>query len=51
MGIMEDILVTVRLENIASRRVAEACGGQLRRETEERAYYWFSAQEPVHHDS
>ena len=44
-GMMEDILVTVHLDNIASRRVAEACGGQLRRETEKRVYYWFSAQE------
>ena len=44
-GMMEDILVTVYPDNIASRRVAEACGGQLRRETEKRVYYWFSAQE------
>ena len=42
MGITEEILVTIYPDNIASRRVAEACGGQLRRETEERAYYWFS---------
>lgn len=41
MGITEDILVTVYPGNTASRRVAEACGGQLRRETEERVYYWF----------
>ena len=42
MGITEEILVTVHPGNTASRRVAEANGGQLRRETEERAYYWFS---------
>lgn len=42
MGITEDILVTVYPDNIPSRRVAEANGGQLRRETEERVYYWFS---------
>ena len=41
MGIMEEILVTVYLGNLPSRRVAESCGGELRRETEERAYYWF----------
>lgn len=41
MGITEDILVTVHPGNTASRRVAEACGGQLRREAEERVYYWF----------
>ena len=40
-GITEDILVTVYPGNVPSRRVAEANGGQLRRETEERAYYWF----------
>lgn len=42
MGITEDLLVTVRLGNTASRRVAEACGGEKRRETETRVYYWFS---------
>lgn len=42
MGITEEILVTVYPGNIPSRRVAEANGGQLRRETEERVYYWFS---------
>lgn len=42
MGITEDILVTIYPDNIASRRVAEACGGELRRETEARVYYWFS---------
>lgn len=42
MGITEEILVTVYPDNIPSRRVAEANGGQLRRETEERVYYWFS---------
>ena len=42
MGITEEILVTVHPGNIPSRRVAEANGGQLRRETEERVYYWFS---------
>jgi len=44
MGITEDILVTVHTDNIPSRRVAEACGGQLRRETAARAYYWFCMQ-------
>lgn len=42
MGTTEEILVTVYPDNAASRRVAEANGGQLRRETEERVYYWFS---------
>ena len=42
MGITEDILVTVNPGNLASRRVAEACGGEIRRETGERVYYWFS---------
>lgn len=42
MGITEDILVTIYPDNAASRRVAEACGGELRQETAERAYYWFS---------
>ena len=42
IGITEDILVTAYPGNVPSRRVAEANGGQLRRETEERAYYWFS---------
>lgn len=42
MGIQEDILVTVYPENIPSRRIAEHCGGELRNENEERAYYWFS---------
>ena len=42
MGITEEILVTVYPDNIASRRVAEANGGELRRETEERVYYWFA---------
>lgn len=41
MGITEEILVTIYPENIPSRRAAESCGGELRRETEERAYYWF----------
>ena len=42
MGIAGEILVTVNPDNIASRKVAEANGGELRRETEERAYYWFA---------
>ena len=42
MGITEEILVTVNPGNIASRKVAEANGGQLRRETEEHVYYWFA---------
>ena len=41
-GITEEILVTVHPDNTASRRVAEACGGELRRETPERVYYWFN---------
>ena len=41
IGITEEILVTVYPDNTASRRVAEANGGELRRETEKRAYYWF----------
>lgn len=42
MGVTEEILVTVHPDNAASRRVAEANGGELRRETGERAYYWFA---------
>ena len=42
MGITEEILVTVDPDNTASRRVAEANGGELRRETEEHVYYWFA---------
>jgi len=42
MGITEDILVTVHRDNTPSRRVAERCGGELRRETDERVYYWFT---------
>ena len=42
MGITEELLVTVQPDNTASRRVAEACGGEKRRETAERVYYWFS---------
>lgn len=41
MGITEEILVTVNPGNTASRRVAESCGGEKRRETAERVYYWF----------
>lgn len=41
MGITEEILVTVYPGNTASRRVAEANGGELRRETANRVYYWF----------
>lgn len=41
-GITEEILVTVHPDNTASRRVAEACGGELRRETPEHVYYWFN---------
>lgn len=41
-GITEEILVTIHPGNTASRRVAEACGGELRRETPERVYYWFN---------
>ena len=42
MGITEELLVTVYPDNIASRKVAEANGGQLRRQTAERVYYWFA---------
>ncbi|MBD5153269.1 MAG: GNAT family N-acetyltransferase [Oscillibacter sp.] len=41
MGITEDILITVNPDNIPSRKVAEANGGELRRETAEHVYYWF----------
>lgn len=41
MGIMEELLVTIHPDNIASRKVAEANGGELRRETAEHVYYWF----------
>lgn len=41
MGITEELLVTVHPDNIASRKVAEANGGELRRETAEHVYYWF----------
>lgn len=42
MGITEELLVTIHPDNIPSRRVAEANGGVLRRETAERVYYWFA---------
>ena len=42
MGITEELLVTIHPDNIASRKVAEANGGELRRETAERVYYWFT---------
>lgn len=42
MGITEELLVTIHPDNTASRRVAEANGGELRRETAERVYYWFA---------
>ncbi len=42
MGITEELLATIHPDNIASRKVAEANGGELRRETPERAYYWFA---------
>lgn len=38
---MTELLLTVRLENTASRRVAESCGGVLVRENEIRAFYEF----------
>ena len=41
MGITEELLVTVHPDNTASRKVAEASGGELRRETAEHVYYWF----------
>lgn len=41
MGITEELLVTIHPDNTASRRVAEANGGELRRETANRVYYWF----------
>ena len=41
MGITEELLVTVHPDNTASRKVAEANGGELRRETAEHVYYWF----------
>ena len=39
MGITEELLVTVYPDNTASRKVAEANGGELRRETAELVYY------------
>lgn len=42
MGITEELLVTIHPGNIASRKVAEANGGELHRETAERVYYWFA---------
>ena len=42
MGITEELLVTVHPDNTASRKVAEANGGELRRETPDRVYYWFA---------
>ena len=36
---MDELLVTIYPDNIASRRVAEGCGGICRKVTEERAYY------------
>ena len=42
MGITEELLVTVHPDNTPSRRVAEANGGELRQETAEHVYYWFS---------
>ena len=42
MGITEELLVTIHPGNTASRKVAEANGGELRRETAERVYYWFT---------
>lgn len=38
---VEEILVTVRPDNLPSRRVAEHNGGVLKRENEEHVYYWF----------
>ena len=36
---MKELLITIYPDNIASRRVAEGCGGVCRKVTEERAYY------------
>lgn len=41
MGIEGELLVTAHPDNIGSRKVAEANGGELRRETAGRVYYWF----------
>lgn len=38
---MTELLLTVRLGNIASRKVAEGCGGVLVRENDIRAFYEF----------
>lgn len=38
---MKELLITIYPDNIASRRVAEGCGGICRKVTEERAYYDF----------
>lgn len=42
MGVTEELLVTIHPDNIASRKVAEANGGELRRETADHVYYWFA---------
>lgn len=42
MGMTEELLVTIHPDNTASRRAAEANGGELRRETAEHVYYWFA---------
>ncbi|MFG6352978.1 MAG: GNAT family N-acetyltransferase [Oscillospiraceae bacterium] len=42
MGITEELLVTIHPDNTASRKVAEANGGELRRETADHVYYWFA---------
>ena len=42
MGITEELLVTVHPDNTPSRKVAEANGGELRRETADHVYYWFA---------
>lgn len=41
MGV-EDILVTINEDNIASRQVALANGGRLEKVENERNYYWFT---------
>ena len=41
---IEDVLITIHKDNIASRAVAFANGGVLTEETDERAYYWINTR-------
>lgn len=37
---LNEILITADIDNIASRRTIEACGGQLEKEADGHAFYW-----------